>query len=191
MCFETLGPKPFRNQVSDLKKPTDHDKKKKSSETGRLHDTAIYLGLLRPPKDMVNHNLMRRFDLRCYKPEKYPYALLHMTGSGHFNRSMRHLCKRKWFWRLSDVGLTQREPEGGRVCVHPLPDNIREVRTEEDIFKMLDLEYVPPHERHDNPVKAAVSTGGEGLEAQQDDVEDAGSGTDYSDSADESDDQGE
>lgn len=64
----------------------------------------MYLGMLRPPEGVGLHSVMRRFDVRVYNLKNYPYALMHMTGSDHFNRSVRLFAKKKGL-RLSDIGL--------------------------------------------------------------------------------------
>ncbi len=68
-------------------------------------------------------------------PIPNPYII----GSDHFNRSMRLWAKKNGF-HLSDHEITRRYAE--EMESEPIP-----VRTEEDIFKALGLEYKAPHER--------------------------------------------
>jgi len=70
---------------------------------------------------------------------EWPCALLYFTGSGHFNRSMR-LWARKLGFSLSEHSLVRRITED--VKGDPIP-----VKTEEDIFKALGLDYRVPEER--------------------------------------------
>lgn len=81
----------------------------------------------------------RRIDLRCYPLNEWPCALLYFTGSGHFNRSMR-LWARKNGYQLSDHYIVKRYTED--LLGDPIP-----VRTEEDVFNILGLDYKRPEER--------------------------------------------
>jgi DNA polymerase/3'-5' exonuclease PolX len=79
----------------------------------------------------------------------YPYALLHMTGSDHFNRSMR-----KFAWlrdmSLSDHGLVHvvRHKEGGKTVKQEVGKVNFQPKTERDIFDLLHIPYVEPQDRH-------------------------------------------
>lgn len=91
----------------------------------------------------------RRFDIKAYPYHMYPYALLHMTGSDHFNRSMR-----KFAWlhglSLSDHGLVHvnRYKEGGKTVKQEVGKVSFRVQSERDIFELLRIEYVEPQDRH-------------------------------------------
>jgi len=91
----------------------------------------------------------RRFDIKSYPCHMYPYALLHMTGSDHFNRSIR-----KFAWlrglSLSDHGLVHviRHREGGKTVKQEVGKVSYRVQSERDIFDLLRIEYVEPHDRH-------------------------------------------
>lgn len=93
-----------------------------------------YMGVCRLPG-----GLFRRIDLRCYPLNEWPCALLYFTGSGHFNRSMR-LWARKNGYQLSDHHLVRRFTDD------LLGDPIA-VKSEQDIFRALGLEYKPPEDR--------------------------------------------
>lgn len=83
----------------------------------------------------------RRFDLWLVKPENYAFALLHITGSDHFNRLMRqHVKSIDPKAVLSQNGITL---NGKKVIAE----------TEHEIFDALGLEYVPPEERTDSLVE--------------------------------------
>ena len=51
--------------------------------------------------------LHRRVDIKVYRPEEYPFALLYFTGSGYFNRSMRWWAQTKFGLSLNDKGLAR------------------------------------------------------------------------------------
>lgn len=88
---------------------------------------------------LPNSNVHRRLDIRVYPLHEWPCALLSFTGSGHFNRSMR-LWARKNGYSLSDHSIVKRFTED--LTGDPIP-----VQTEEDIFKVLGLEYKTPEQR--------------------------------------------
>jgi len=72
-------------------------------------------------------------DLRMVKPEEYPYALHHFTGSKEHNTAMRGRAKDLGF-KMNEYGLFRGEQN---VVCH----------SEEEIFKMLDLPYIEPELR--------------------------------------------
>lgn len=101
--------------------------------------SATFLGVCQLRPELPH----RRIDIKVWPSESYAFALLHFTGSGHFNRSMR-LFANKLGYTLSDHGLRKchrirREKvwQGPTVACY----------TEEDIFRALGLEYVPPEKR--------------------------------------------
>lgn len=73
--------------------------------------------------------------------EQYAFALLYFTGSGMFNRMLR-LHATKLGLQLSDHGVVPRLHKGiiWKESVPPC-------YTEEDIFRLLKLEYKAPQER--------------------------------------------
>ena len=77
----------------------------------------------------------RRIDIKVYKKEYYPFAVLYFTGSAYFNRSMRLFAKKKGY-HLSDKELSDRITGVKILC-----------NSEEDIFKALSLKYKTPEER--------------------------------------------
>ncbi|XP_072177426.1 DNA polymerase lambda-like isoform X1 [Diadema setosum] len=120
-------------------------------ETGFITDDLIkveekgeqrkYMGVCRLPGENRKH---RRIDIIVAPYSEYPCALVHFTGSGHFNRSMRALAKKKGM-SLSEHALRTGVVRRGNEKIHegiPLP-----VNSEEDIFRHLGLEYREPHER--------------------------------------------
>lgn len=71
----------------------------------------------------------RRLDIRLIKPESYYYALLYFTGSKELNITMRN--------RAIELGLTLNEYGLNGLQAH----------SEEEIFKHLGMEYIPPNMR--------------------------------------------
>lgn len=84
-----------------------------------------------------------RIDLFAVPQEEFPYALLTYTGSAVFNRSMRAKAKSLGY-SLSHHGL-QRVNRNitGKTRVEPSIV----VNHEKDIFRLLDVPYVPPNQR--------------------------------------------
>jgi len=80
---------------------------------------------------------VRRIDIRYIPNESYYPALLYFTGSGSFNQKMRQHAKKLGF-KLSEYGLYKIVGNGYK--------NIP-VKSEEDIFKKLNMNYVEPKNR--------------------------------------------
>ena len=67
--------------------------------------------------------------------------MLYFTGSGEFNLNMRAFAKKKGY-TINEYGIYKlvNGKKGDKV----------DIQSEEDIFKILDLEYVEPHNRIPN-----------------------------------------
>jgi DNA polymerase beta len=89
----------------------------------------------------------RRLDLLVIPVEQFPYALLYFTGSQEFNVGFRKQALKK--------GYTLNEHElklTGKVEAKPVPL----LKTEEDVFAFLGIEYMEPKKRLSSAdVKAA------------------------------------
>lgn len=72
-------------------------------------------------------------DLRVVKDEEYPYALHHFTGSKEHNTAMRHRAKRMGI-KMNEYGLFK-------------GDTLIKCQDEEEIFRKLNLSYIPPEIR--------------------------------------------
>lgn len=75
-------------------------------------------------------------DLRIVNDIEFPNALQHFTGSKEHNTAIRHRAKEMGF-KVNEYGIFK-----GEIS---LP-----VKTEEDIYKLLELEYIPPELRENN-----------------------------------------
>ena len=84
-------------------------------------------------------------DLRVVSDLEYPYALHHFTGSKEHNIAMRQRAIERGIkmseWGLFQVTQTSKKSE-------PI-EKLIPCKTEEDIFKQLDLDYIPPELRED------------------------------------------
>ena len=77
------------------------------------------------------NNPIRRIDIRFIPYSSYYYALLYFTGSSDLNKKMRVIAKKKGL-KLSEYGLSNKD------------GNVLKANSERDIFKHLDIEYLPP-----------------------------------------------
>ena len=86
----------------------------------------------------------RRIDIKCYPFHQFAFALLHCTGSDHFNRSMRLFAKKKGL-SLTDEGLFQ----VNRVNKEKVWISQSVIcHSEKAIFDYLNLEFKRPEERN-------------------------------------------
>ena len=86
-------------------------------------------------KVSVKLNLGINLDLRVVKPDEYPYALHHFTGSKEHNTAMRHRAKTIDL-KMNEYGVFQGEK---RI----------DCSDEIEVFKALGLEFIPPELRED------------------------------------------
>jgi DNA polymerase lambda len=90
----------------------------------------------------IKSSVHRRIDIKIYKKENYPFALLYFTGSANFNRLMREYAKKKGYllndYCLEIVGKGKNDKNNKTI----------KCSNEEDIFKALGMEkYVEPKDR--------------------------------------------
>ena len=76
----------------------------------------------------------RRIDIRLIPKKSYYYAILYFTGSKNTNKYMREKAIEK-NWKLNEYELINENNES-------LTAN-----SEEDVFKLLELDYIIPAER--------------------------------------------
>jgi len=79
----------------------------------------------------LKNNPIRRIDMRFVPYDSYFSGLLYFTGSGDLNQKMRKVAKDKGY-KLSEYGLFDSNGERFKI------------KSEKDIFKKLDIEYLPP-----------------------------------------------
>lgn len=100
-----------------------------------------YMGVCRLPGQNQKH---RRIDVIVVPYNEYGCALVYFTGSAHFNRSLRHLCK-KQNMSLNEHALKKGVVRKGKEKIHE--GTIIPTPTEEDVFKVLNVPFRPPEER--------------------------------------------
>ena len=79
-------------------------------------------------------------DLRIVEDREFPFALNYFTGSKEHNVEMRSRA-RKYGWSLNEYAFTAIEGEKRRGAALP------RCKSEEEIYKALDLAYIPPELR--------------------------------------------
>jgi DNA polymerase (family X) len=72
-------------------------------------------------------------DIRTVSDSQYPYALHHFTGSKEHNTAMRSMAK-KFNIKMNEYGLFK-------------GDKLIECKSEEEIFKVFAMDYIPPELR--------------------------------------------
>lgn len=87
-------------------------------------------------------------DLRVVSDAEYPFALAYFTGSKEHNIVMRQRAIQRGL-RLNEYGLFRSKEETRD------PKLLVPCQTEEDIFKILELPYIPPELREDHGEFAA------------------------------------
>jgi len=88
-----------------------------------------YMGIIRLSEETNGH----RIDIRLIEPIHYPVALLYFTGSKEFNILIRN--------HALDLGMSLNE-----YTLTNIPKG-ETITSEEDIFRVLGIEYVPPNKR--------------------------------------------
>lgn len=89
-----------------------------------------FMGLIQLSK---NH-CVRHIDILLVGPDQWPYATLYFTGSKDLNVMMRT--------KAIELGYTLNE-----YCMQKKDGSYFSAKTEQDIFKELEMEYIPPTER--------------------------------------------
>ena len=94
-----------------------------------------FMGLCIIKQNSKKTNTARRLDIRFMPYESYGSALLYFTGSANFNTDIRKIALSKGY-SLSEFGFKKKSDGILIPC-----------KTEEDVFKFLDLKYKTPKER--------------------------------------------
>ncbi|MBP3192759.1 DNA polymerase/3'-5' exonuclease PolX [Natronogracilivirga saccharolytica] len=95
-------------------------------------------------KSSVRTKEGRQVDLRIVSREHYPAALMYFTGSKEHNVAMRQRARARKL-QLNEYGLFHQNAENQADFDRPLP-----AKSEEDIYRHLDLGYIPAELREDH-----------------------------------------
>jgi len=115
----------FVNKLKENIK-TNGDKPLLIDDITDKHFETKYMGFCK-----YKDNPVRRIDIRYITYDSYYSALLYFTGSADLNKKMRNIAKSKGL-KLSEYGLFK--TDGTKL----------KINSEEDFFKALDMEYIPP-----------------------------------------------
>lgn len=135
----------YASMLTKLKFLTDH-----LTEDGHTK----YMGFCKLPNKknrrtgkMIEHyDLHRRIDVRFVPYNSYGSALLYFTGSKNFNTAMRRKAL-KMGYTLSEYGLFKLiRDENGKIIKGQKGEQLP-TPTEEDVFRILEMEYKTPQER--------------------------------------------
>lgn len=83
----------------------------------------------------------RQVDLRIVMPEQFPAALMYFTGSKEHNVLLRGRARKRGL-SLNEYGLFKLDEQGDTDFEQPI-----DYKSEEDIYRQLDLNNVPPELR--------------------------------------------
>jgi DNA polymerase/3'-5' exonuclease PolX len=97
-----------------------------------------FMGMAKLPSSVVEGTISRRLDILFCPASEYAFALLYFTGSKEFNVKMRERAKQLGY-RLNEKGLMDENSE-----------KIKNLKSEKDIFKFLEINYVEPDQRYTN-----------------------------------------
>jgi len=93
-------------------------------------------------------------DLRVIKPESYGAALMYFTGSKDHNIALRELARKRGYkineYGLFKLGKSSARPSGkakGAVSAGGVMETRVAGKTEEEVYKKLGLQYIPPEVR--------------------------------------------
>lgn len=99
-----------------------------------------------PTKSSVLLTNGMQADLRVVTPEQFPFALHHFTGSKEHNTAMRRRAKERGL-RMNEYGMFPDDSETSLVAT-----------TEEEVFGLLDLEFIAPEMRENmGEIEAAAA----------------------------------
>lgn len=107
------------------------------------HDLVVEVLGRGDTKSSIRTENGRQVDLRIVKPEQFPAALMYFTGSKEHNVVLRQRARERGL-SLNEYGLFKLDDEGNTNFDKPI-----DYQSETDIYKHLDLHFVPPELRED------------------------------------------
>ena len=102
-----------------------------------------------PTKSSVRLKDGPQCDLRVVKPEEFPFALVYFTGSKEHNIRLRSRALEHG-WSLNEYRFS-----AAREGAEPPPP----IQTERDLYKALELDFIPPELREDKGEIVAAENG--------------------------------
>lgn len=107
------------------------------------HDLAVEVLGRGETKSSVRTRKGRQVDLRIVEPQQFAAALMYFTGSKEHNVVLRQRARERGL-SLNEYGLFKLNEKGETNFNQPI-----DYTTETDIYKRLDLHFVPPELRED------------------------------------------
>ena len=101
-----------------------------------------------PTKSSVQLQGGLQCDLRVVKPEEFPFALVYFTGSKEHNIRLRSLALERG-WSLNEYRFTVQEGKKSPPKIHD----------ETELYRSLDLDFIPPELREDRGEIVAAAAG--------------------------------
>lgn len=102
------------------------------------------------------HRSGRQVDIKTERPERFGSLLQHFTGSKEHNVHLREIALKKGL-SLSEHGIKILKSGKGRT-LHTQGPTLRPFKTEEDFYKSLGMQWIPPELREDSgELEAALS----------------------------------
>ena len=153
------------------------------SSQGSIYFAQRYMGLVNIAKIPTIGCLQdgdggwRRLDITIYERKCFVYGLFQWTGSTQLNREMRRVAVRQGKV-LNEFGIFYNQPTSSNKTVPGAPvAGCFDISDERGLFKLLDMEYLEPHERNHGSrsvarLAEAKLTGQEDLHEDMEDVDD-------------------
>jgi DNA polymerase (family 10) len=107
------------------------------------HDLVVEVLGRGDTKSSIRTENGRQVDLRIVKPEQFPAALMYFTGSKEHNVVLRQRARERGL-SLNEYGLFELDENGNTNFEKPI-----DYASESDIYRHLDLHFVPPELRED------------------------------------------
>lgn len=106
---------------------------------------------------LVRLNIDTDADMSVVSPESLGSALIAWTGNKQHNIALRTLAEKKG-WMLNDYGLWQGNPRVEQAEQSPYDDKtLLASKTEEEVYKKLGMDWIPPEIRNDTgEIEAAL-----------------------------------
>lgn len=98
-----------------------------------------------PTKSSVRLRSGVQCDLRVVTSAEYPFALAYFTGNKEHNIELRSRALQRG-WTLNEYRFAQ-VPDEAKSRKKPLVKKIPEVRDEADLYRAVDLDFIPPELR--------------------------------------------
>ncbi len=139
-----------KETIGDLDLLVSSTQPEEVSEFFILHPLVQEVIVHGPTKSSVRLKDGPQCDLRVVKPEEFPFALVYFTGSKEHNIRLRSRALDQG-WSLNEYRFSPSK-EVSEITVPP-------IQTEQELYKALGLDFIPPELREDRGEIAAAEAG--------------------------------